>query len=935
MMRDVDEVSAATYGLFGREDALRALVEVLTEGGSAVVTADAGAGKSSLLRIADQVAQRGGRRVLSVTPTEFDRGLPFAGLAELVAQCPDGLAAALPEPQQRALAVALQQAAPDGREVDPLAVPLAVRGLLIRMCAAEPVVLILDDLQWLDQASAGSVGFALRRIPVEAERLCVLVGTRPVPGGGRELLRDLPEPTRGLSLPPLEDWAIGQLLRHHLGLVWTRPMTAGVARASGGNPFLALMVAQAMQSELSKWRWSARDGHDPVFPVPPSLVEILGEKVSLLPRSTRAVLLFVSAAGRLTVDQLADITDETQVREALDAAADWDVASVGAGAVVGFTHPMLASAIYETATPAERRRAHRVLAEMLEDPVERARHRARTITAPDAAVASELEHAAEISRGRGAQALAGELFEGAALATPIGSDAATGFGRWLCAVETHIGAGDTQAAEDALDRAAALATEPEQQAHVLIQRFNLTEDVSAARGFAEAALELTPAHHETHPQLLHMLGAVHRLQGDGGRALQLSRMAVEEATSMNLVDVQLLSLTERLSTERHWGVGDPQETLRSVEQLAERLQLDPRSAHMARTRSFFAAWDDPDAETHARSGIAHATDTGRYGDLSALYTSLVLVLIRASKVRAAQAALEEADRSAAWAGSSYPQDIARILVTEYAGDLSEARSVAHRAMSRPEIHGSTYWRGGFLAQLGFIEASARDWHAALEPLRELADIFTRTGMVDLEQLLWGVDYADAALQLGELSDVEQAISILRRQGASGRPEANVAANRCQALLTAAKGDVDSALNELVRVVDQRGDEAPFEAARSRLALGLVYRRAGYKGLATEALGTTADDFDSLGTPRWAERARDEARRVGLHPTNGRLTETERRVAELVGAGHSNQETASELFISVKTVEANLTRIYRKLAVRSRTELANRLNHPESGSPIEE
>ena len=215
----------------------------------------------------------------------------------------------------------------------------------------------------------------------------------------------------------------------------------------------------------------------------------------------------------------------------------------------------------------------------------------------------------------------------------------------------------------------------------------------------------------------------------------------------------------------------------------------------------------------------------------------------------------------------------------------------------------------------------------LEALRELAQIFADTKMVDLEQLLWGVDYADAALQLGATHDVEAAISVLRRQ--AGRPEATVAADRCQALLTAARGDVDDAMSELRRIVEQPGAECPFEAARSRLALGQVYRRAGYKGMAGETLNVAARTFDELGIPRWAERARDEAGRVGLHPTTNTLTATERRVAELVGSGHSNQETAAELFMSVKTVEANLTRIYRKLSVRSRTELAHRLSKIDS------
>ena len=163
MMTLVSEVSAAAYGLFGREDAVRVMSDVVDRGGSAVAVGEPGTGKSSLLKVADQLAQRRGRRVLSVTPTQFDRGLPFAGLAELVGQCPDGAERDLPGPQRHALAVALQRVEPDGREVDALAVPLAVRSLLTHLCTSEPVAIIIDDLQWLDQASVGSLSFALRR----------------------------------------------------------------------------------------------------------------------------------------------------------------------------------------------------------------------------------------------------------------------------------------------------------------------------------------------------------------------------------------------------------------------------------------------------------------------------------------------------------------------------------------------------------------------------------------------------------------------------------------------------------------------------------------------------------------------------------------------------------------------------------------------------
>jgi predicted ATPase len=354
-----------------------------------------------------------------------------------------------------------------------------VRGLLTQLTESDPVALIIDDLQWLDQASVGSLSFALRRLPADPQRFSILLGTRPDPGAGADLIRCLAEPRHEFSLPPLADWAIGQLLRKRLGPHWTPPVSAGVARASGGNPFLALEIARAMQVDTPGWRGSAQHGHDPVFPVPPSLAELLGERLARLPQDAREVLLLLSAAGRLTVAQLQGIVPEARLWPALEAAEDADVAIVGVKSVVTFTHPLVASAIYDAAAPAERRRAHRILADSLEDPVERARHRSKSIIGPAEEAAAELEQAAEISRSRGASQLAGELLEGAALATPAEVDAAASLRRWLRAVDAYFDAGDVMAAQAALDQASAVAADPQQQAQVMIRRAWMAVDAQA------------------------------------------------------------------------------------------------------------------------------------------------------------------------------------------------------------------------------------------------------------------------------------------------------------------------------------------------------------------------------------------------------------------------------------------------------------------------
>jgi DNA-binding NarL/FixJ family response regulator len=803
---------------------------------------------------------------------------------------------------------------------------MAVRSLLVDLCTTEPVAIVIDDLQWLDEASVGSLAFALRRTSVEAGRLSVLVATRPE-GTRSDLIRSLAEPRHEISLPPLDDWAIGQLLRRRLGPRWTPPMSAGVARVSGGNPLLALTVASAMEAEASKWTGGASPGADQVFPVPPSLAELLSQQVARLPPETLEVMLLVAAAGRLGVAQLQQIVDDSRVRSALEAAANLDVAAVGAGSVVTFTHPLLSSAIYEAAPLEDRRRAHQALAEKLEDTVERARHRSKTITTPDEADARELDRAAQISLERGAPQLAGELLESAALATPSDVDLVIGFGRWLRAVDCYMSAGDGVAAQAALNKASALATGAEQKAQLLSRELRLVDHYSGVRSLAEEALRLAPKTSQVRAEVLTALGTAHRMEGNGKEALRVMRMAVTQAAAVDRFDVQLSALNGRLAIEQHWGKGKPQQTLHEIERVLDLSPPGTAEVQKAWTHGFFAAWNDTGAEGHVREGIARAVDAGRYGELSGLYICLVLVLIRASRVRDAQAALDEADRIGAWTASSFQEDMARTLVAAYAGELDAAREVAQGAVERARASGSLYWLSGFLAQVGFIETSARNWHAALDALRELAHVFARTQMVDLEQLLWGVDYADAALQVGALEEVETAISVLRRQGASGRLEATVAADRIEAMLIAARGQIDEALHTLVKVVEQQASECPFEAARSFLALGRVYRRGGYKRMASDALNQAAATFEELGTPRWAERARDEADRTGLYSTTGQLTTTERRVAEFVASGHSNRETAAALFMSVKTVEANLSRIYRKLSVRSRTELANHLNRP--------
>jgi DNA-binding NarL/FixJ family response regulator len=387
----------------------------------------------------------------------------------------------------------------------------------------------------------------------------------------------------------------------------------------------------------------------------------------------------------------------------------------------------------------------------------------------------------------------------------------------------------------------------------------------------------------------------------------------------------LHALYGQLTVEQGWGLGDADATQKIIDGLLAAEKDRIPTSPIAWEYAFSAPWHDREAAEVVRTGIADHLEAGRYGELAQMYIALILNLVRASRFAEAAEALHEADRHGAWSESNFQEDLARTLVYGVIGEVDRGRTIAQDAADRAAKVGSKYLRAGFLAQLGFIETSAGEWHAALVALREVADILRAAKMVDFASALWAVDYVDAALQVGALDEVTVAVGFLR-QGSGGRPDVIAAADRCAALLTAASGETDRAMSQLREVVAREGIECPFEAARSRLALGQVARRAGHKGTAAEALTAAAEIFDQLGVTLWAERARDDAARTGLQPTSTTLTGTERRVAELVSQGHSNHQVAAEMFISVKTVEANLTRIYRKLSVRSRTELSVRLGH---------
>ncbi len=394
---------------------------------------DAGIGKSTLWRAAVEAARERGLRVLASRPAESERGLAYAALGDLFEGVLEEVLPELPPPRRRALEVALLVEDAAGEPTDARALGVAVRSAL-QLLADDGLVVALDDLQWVDASSANALGFALRRLP---EAKLLFVWTRRLGEQESSPVEDGLEPERidRIRVGPLSVGAIHQILRGRLARAVPRPTLLRLHEVSGGNPFYALEIALALGDHAA-----VRDPTQPL-PVPERLEDLVSVRLDGFSGATRDALVLASADARLTPGRLRDAGIE---QAALGPALEENVIELVDGAV-RFTHPLLASVLYQGLSVRERQRVHGQLAELAEDPLTRARHLALSTDRPDAKLAAELEQAVDAALVQGAPIAAGELGEHAARLTPRErrEDANR---RAAAAAGAHLAAGDVERA---------------------------------------------------------------------------------------------------------------------------------------------------------------------------------------------------------------------------------------------------------------------------------------------------------------------------------------------------------------------------------------------------------------------------------------------------------------------------------------------------------
>jgi DNA-binding CsgD family transcriptional regulator/tetratricopeptide (TPR) repeat protein len=915
--------------LIGRDEELNTVRAFLagSRDGPAVVLleGEAGIGKTTIWEavLATDVPRR---EVLRARPAEAEMALSFAGLSDLLAGVLDGALPGLPAPQRRALEVALLLEPGGERPPEHRAVAAGFLGAMRVLARSHPVLVAIDDVQWLDGPSATVLAFALRRL--DGASVDFLLTERVEAGAPRALGLDRPAPELTIERVRIERLslaALQRLVHVRLGAVFPRPMLRRIHDTSGGNPFFALELARALE------------GLEPPapgepLPVPDKLHVLVERRLAGLPGEATEALLAAALLGQPTLARL-EAAVGPQVTQALRPAIEAHVARIERERV-RFEHPLLVSGLVDSSDSRTRRALHRRLAETVEEPEERARHLALAAEGPDESVAATLVAAAQAVAGRGAPEAAAELAERARRLTP--PDLVRQRGERAAVAGWHAWqAGDAKRARELLQEGAATYPSGPGRAKVLDMLVRLevqTGDSRIVPDLCRAGLSEAGDDPRLRAALQEILAWAFLLMREDMRAAaRHARFAVELAEGLG--DSAQLSdaLSVLAQSEFLLGGGLPSASMERAlalrwDDLSERAMRNPR-LHWSLLLQCADQLDEAriNLENVYRDALAR-------GDESAL--PWIKMRLSQLELQAGnwQSALAHADSGYADAVQT-GQDAqavtlvcARALVEAHLGRADEARPAADRGLAEAERFADGV--GARLGRwaLGHLALSLGDAEEAERVLGALWRQSRAAGIVEPGENRYLGDYAEALVALERLETANEVAGELAQRGEElDRPAVLAVAARCRGLVACARGELDRALGELEDALTLHEQVAlPFQHARTLLALGHAQRRARQRRNARRTLEACRASFAQLGATLWELRARRELARIGGRaPARSGLTQSELRVATLVAEGRTNREVAAELVVTERTVETHLSHIYRKLGVRSRTELARR------------
>ena len=921
----------------GRRDEIDRIARVLTAvaagapsgapGQVVELSGDAGVGKSTVVAATLARALADGWQILRATPTAAEAAFPWTALAQLM----QGVRRELIDASAAGYLANVDAAVSGARSgpIEPELVAFGLAGVLDALCSqAAPALVVVDDYHWLDPASAGALAYSLRGL--NRRRCAVLLARRngePVPFEPGRLVaaEQLTEITiGGLSLASLRE-----IVAQATGATFGRAELAQLHQRTGGNPLYAVELARMVLDGVPL----------DAAALPESLRATMGKLVASLQADTRRALGAAALSVRPDLDLLQRALPGIDVLAALAPAEEADVVriqyAIGASRPVVFRHPLLANAAVDSLTADERRRLHAALAAAVDDPVERAAHLATDVR-PDDELAAVLADAVADASARGAVDTAVDLARAAVDATPTGAAPLVRAERCLRHTELAAHAGRFgELATLLVELRAALAALPddtscpaqtdvvERATWIETTAIAMTQGSQAGALAAQRALATV-----TTPQVrLQLQTLIFRTTQhvDAARAAALAEQMFGEHTEHTGLDALFGAA---LLAMARVAVGDPVD----VDDLVARaespvLDDDTRERYLTMLTEIHVWTDHPRTEAISNACIHRMERSGhRLNHLNELMYLGQHLFVRGQFARAEAILLRLEDYRAELGDQRQPRgDLALLLAAQ--GNADAATRVIAEALATPNARMPT-------DDLWVASAAGSVAHTLGRP--DAAD-----ALLDAEQLAYDLgihavrglrirrDLVEALVAANRLGDAAAALTRLERDAERGRvPTARADAAAAAGVVAAADGDFDRAQAHFDRAIEiQREYDVRYELARTLLAAGSAARRAGSRTLARDRLDAATSLFEAMGAASWSQRCAHELERIpGRRRTaSGELTPTERQVAELVAAGHTNAEIAAALFVSLSTVESNLTRTYRKLGVRSRTELARHLN----------
>ena len=902
------EAHLSSSGLLDRDserDVLENVVAGVRTGQSRVLVlrGEAGVGKTALLRHLSEAAD--GCRIARAAGVESEMELPFAGLHGLCAPML-GRLGHLPEPQRDALSTAFGLSA--GAAPDRFLVGLAVLSLLADAAEEQPLVCIIDDAQWLDRVSAETLSFVARRLL--AERLALVFALRD--SGDGHWLEGLPE----LEVEGLEAEVAGVLLDATIPGPLDERVRARILDEAGGNPLALIELPRGMKPAELAGGFAMPDARS----LASRIEHVFLQRVRALPRDTQ-LLLLVAAAEPVGDSNLLWRAGE-RLEVGAEAAHPAEAAGlIELGARVRFVHPLVRSAIYRASDPGDRRDVHRALADVTDrelDPDRRAWHRAHATATLDEAVAAEMAESADRAQARGGLAAAAAFLQRAAELTP---DPALRVERSLAAAQAKLDVADAASASDLL---AAAALGPVDELHrAWLERLRAEIVFTSQRGrdapplLLEAAKRLDPLDagmaRETYLEAFAAAMLAGRLGSgpDERDVAEAARASAPVQEASGAAGSLLCALVTRFTDGYVTSVAPLREALRAF--------TEPQGGGEDRHWLWLACrlaqelWDDQLWHALATRGVRIARSTGALHLLPNALNQLAAFNVHAGEFATAAAQADEVDAIAEATGIP-PLKYSAVTLVAARGD--DAPALFEWASQNLTERGE----GSGLAALWRLRAVLHNGHGRYgEALAAARRACEREDVIAYGWAL--VELVEAGVRAGALDEAATALERLsERTQASGTEWALGIEARCHGLASDDEAGYRESIERLTR------SRAAVELGRSRLLYGEWLRRENRRTDAREQLRAAHDSLSRMGADAFAERARRELSATGesVHritpDTRDALTPQEIQVARLAREGHTNPEIGAQLFISPRTVEYHLRKVFRKLDVSSRREL---------------